>query len=128
MKAQMRESGDHLAGHYSSTAATYRALWAPVLESLSLPLLDELPLSNTGRILDAGTGVGTLLPHLRTAASHALIVGIDRSPGMIALAPKAFPLAVADIAELPLSQGAVDVAVLAFMLFPSPRFKGQSGL
>jgi ubiquinone/menaquinone biosynthesis C-methylase UbiE len=106
-----------LAGYYTANAAAYRALWAPVLEPASVHLLEYLPLHTARCVVDIGTGVGNLLPHLRQAAPHAQIVGVDRSLGMVALAPLEWPLAVADALALPLVTGAYDVAVLAFMLF-----------
>ena len=58
-------------------------MWAPVLESLSLPLLDELPLSNAGRILDAGgdATAGDLRLHLGRPGSNYLLVITSRTGG-----------------------------------------------
>jgi ubiquinone/menaquinone biosynthesis C-methylase UbiE len=102
---------------YSSDAAAYRDLWAPILLPHGRELLDALPLAWAARVLDVGSGCGTLLAELRCRAPSATVVAIDRAGGMLALAPQDVPRAAMDAARLGLVSGSIDVEVLAFILF-----------
>ena len=110
-------STEKLTDRYNREAHAYRELWAPVLRSAGLSLFPELAHTRVQRILDVGTGVGTLLPDLRGAFSDAFVLGVDRARGMLALAPEEFPRAVMDARQLAIPSGNVDLVLLIFMLF-----------
>ncbi len=102
---------------YNREAHSYRELWAPILRVAGLRLLREFAGAPVHRIVDVGTGVGFLLPDLRMTFPGAFILGIDRSPGMLALMPTGSPRAVMDATQLGLPPASVDLVLLVFMLF-----------
>src|SRR5690349_11303620 len=104
------------AALYSALAEEYARLWSPVICPMGERLLRALPLARASRILDVATGVGALVPALRAAAPRALIIGVDRAPGMLGVARAAtpIPLAVMDAQRLALRPASFDAAVLAF--------------
>ena len=108
---------DNLANRYNREAHAYRDLWAPVLRIAGLALLRELAGVRVQRVVDVGTGVGGLLPDLRSAFPGAVVLGVDRAPGMLRLAPGEFPRAVMDARRLAIRSGSVDLVLFAFMLF-----------
>jgi ubiquinone/menaquinone biosynthesis C-methylase UbiE len=111
-----------VAERYAEDADAYRRLWAPVLHPHGRHLLQQLGIEHARRVLDVGTGVGSLLPDIREQAPAAFALGIDRSFGMLSLAPWNSVLAVMDGARTAFKPGVFDVLVMAFVLqhFPEP--------
>jgi len=113
-----------LADRYTQRAEVYDALWSPLIRPVGERLVARLPLSSSTRsVLDIGTGAGALLPALQRAAPSALILGTDRSQGMLRLAKEKHsgPLALMDVQKLALPANRFEVAVVAFVLFHLPH-------
>ncbi|TMF78253.1 MAG: methyltransferase domain-containing protein [Chloroflexi bacterium] len=115
-----------LADRYSQRAQAYDGLWSPVIRPIGERLIARLPLTaDTSHVIDVGTGAGSLLPAIQLAAPSAVVVGIDRSQGMLRLAKErhSCPLALMDVQRLALPANRFEVAIVAFVLFhlPSPE-------
>ena len=115
-----------LANRYSQRAQAYDGLWSPVIRPVGERLIARLPLTaETSHVIDVGTGAGALLPAIKLAAPSAVVVGIDRSQGMLRLAKErhSCPLALMDVQRLALPANRFEVAIVAFVLFhlPSPE-------
>jgi trans-aconitate methyltransferase len=106
-----------LTERYDREATAYRELWAPVLRVAALKLLPSLSHGKIERALDLGTGVGTLLQDLSHAFPGALVLGVDRSRGMLAHAPTQYGRAAMDAEQLAITSGSMDRVVMVFMLF-----------
>jgi len=76
-------------------------------------------------VLDVGTGTGLVLRAMHAAGAQQRLIGVDLSPGMLAVARAALPQAEfieADAAHLPLADDSVDLVtcVTVLHLIPDP--------
>jgi len=119
-----------IAARYDRAADRYDRWWAPVIApmaALTLPPLDELVATTRGaRLLDVGTGSGTLLLAALQRWPEAHLVGTDASGGMLAAArgrianelPGAagrFRLEHAEADRQPLADGSIDAVISSFV-------------
>src|SRR5687767_14155135 len=115
----MTDPARELAADYSRRAESYARHWAPVINPMAQPLLSEMPLAEARRILDVGTGPGTLWPAIRAAAPRAELFGVDGSEGMVraGAAELRHRVGVMDAQWLGIRTGGFDAALLLFVLF-----------
>lgn len=110
-----------LTAVYDAGAAMYEKHWAPRLHRHARDLLAAVPHGTAQEpltVVDVATGAGTLLPLLHELAGPGgLVVGLDRSLGMLRRAPDLAPRTQSDAHALPLRDACVDVLVYAFVLF-----------
>ncbi len=127
------------AERYDRIAAGYAQWWAPVLEARAIDLLDRLDgavAAGTRRLIDIGTGTGTLARAAIQRWPEVDVVGIDVSREMAAaaaseadrlLAPAdrpRFSTRVAPADSLPFADGEFDAAFSSFVLQLVPnRFR-----
>jgi ubiquinone/menaquinone biosynthesis C-methylase UbiE len=114
-----RISTDSLRVVYGDGAASYDALWHPVIRPPALALIRALSLDDATRALDVGAGTGALTAPIRAAAPRASIVSVDASPAMLLVARERTDAIVclADASRLPFPAAHVDAVLLAYVLF-----------
>lgn len=117
---------------YDQIAEGYVRFWAPVLKDAAERVLDELgtaQMSRSGaRLLDVGSGTGTLALAALERWPAVQVTGIDPSGGMLELAEQAaiarlgadatsrFTAVVAPADALPFDDAAFDAAMSSFVL------------
>jgi SAM-dependent methyltransferase len=127
------------AERYDRIAAGYAQWWAPVLEPRATALLDRLDdavSAGARRLIDIGTGTGTLARAALRRWPSVEVVGIDASGEMVAAADREairlLPPAeqqrltniVAPADSLPFPEGAFDAAMSSFVFQLVPnRFR-----
>jgi len=114
-----------------STAEVYRS-WAPHYDAPGNAMIEvEQPVVReilaglpVGVALDAACGTGRHTAHLHELGHR--VIGVDRSPEMLAAARRRLPgtdLRRADLHDLPLPDGSVDTVVCALALSYVPRLE-----
>jgi SAM-dependent methyltransferase len=127
------------AERYDRIAAGYARWWAPIIAPAAVAVLDEIaPAIEAGaeRILDIGTGTGTLPIAILRRWPEVRVTAIDASSGMVEMAgaeadrlltpPERIrlELRVAFADDLPVMDGSFDAAVSSFVLQLVPnRFR-----
>ncbi|HET7030659.1 MAG TPA: class I SAM-dependent methyltransferase [Candidatus Limnocylindrales bacterium] len=119
------------AARYDRIAGGYARWWAPVIAPSALAVLDVIePVVASGatRILDVGTGTGTLAIAAIRRWPGVRVTGIDVSAGMAEAARaeadrlldpedrSRLDVLVAPAHDLPLADGSIDVAISSFVL------------
>jgi ubiquinone/menaquinone biosynthesis C-methylase UbiE len=119
------------AERYDRIAAGYARWWAPIIAPAAVGVLDEIaPAIQSGarRILDIGSGTGTLPIAVIRRWPDVHVTAIDASAGMVEMAGveadrlltpderRRLELRVAFADELPVSDGSFDAAISSFVL------------
>lgn len=120
-----------IADRYDYSAGRYERWWAPVLAPTALGLLDtiaaELDARPEARVLDVGTGSGTLALGVLERWPHVSVVGVDSSAGMLDVArdrtrqrlgrlADRLTLVRASAGNLPVEDASFDLVVSSFVL------------
>src|SRR5215470_8839063 len=108
---------------HDSLAATYHDFFTPITALAIQPLLDAAGAGAGSNLLDIATGPGSVAA--KASGFGAVCIGVDLSPGMIALARSSHPgidFRVAEVEHLPFADRSFDAGVCNFGLgqFPWP--------
>ena len=127
----MTQNQQTQAGRYDEFSRGYARWWAPVIGPTAirvLELADADARADGARILDIGTGTGTLAIEAVRRWPQATVTGVDVSAGMISVAKataeeelpardsRRLEFVIAPAEELPGADGAYDVAISSFVL------------
>jgi ubiquinone/menaquinone biosynthesis C-methylase UbiE len=113
---------------YDSVAGAYHRFWDPYLEPVAHDLVDlvgvgDLPADLT--VLDVGTGTGVVAREVVARVPRSVVIGIDPSSAMLALARTSAALAsvAAEAPGLPFADGVFDVALANLVLSHFTRYE-----
>jgi SAM-dependent methyltransferase len=109
---------------HDSLASTYRDFFTPITALAIPPLLAAAGTGPGSRLLDVATGPGSVAAEANRLGARS--IGIDLSPGMIALATASHPgidFRVGDVEHLPFADQSLDAIVCNFGIghFPWPE-------
>jgi SAM-dependent methyltransferase len=109
---------------HDSLASTYQDFFTPITALAIPPLLAAARTGAASRLLDVATGPGAVAAEAKHLG--ALCIGVDLSPGMIALATASNPdidFRIGDVEHLPFADQSFDAVVCNFGIghFPWPE-------
>lgn len=110
------------AAGWDRKAAAYDRIWAKITARVVDPLLAAARVANGTRVLDVGTGPGSVAA--RAVTRGATVVGIDQAPGMLTLARAKHPsvdFRPGNAEELPFGAGRFDAVLASFVLLHVAR-------
>ena len=112
-----------IVAHYDERAASYDE--SAMHRGLTEAVADLVDLTGVETTLDVATGTGLMLRSLLRRHDGLRLVGVDLSPGMLAVARRELPdaaLVLGDAGAVPLPDGSVDLVtcITALHLFPDP--------
>jgi ubiquinone/menaquinone biosynthesis C-methylase UbiE len=102
---------------YDGVAETYERVHTPRFADVARDLLKLAELPAHARVLDVGTGTG-VAAQAASDAGHS-VVGVDESPGMLAVGHRvrpSLPLVAATAIDLPFADWSFDAVVGSFVL------------
>ncbi|MEU7847770.1 class I SAM-dependent methyltransferase [Micromonospora parva] len=109
---------DHVRSRWAGRAQAYERSLAALCAYPAPSLLDAADVDAGTRVLDAGTGCGTVAA--LACARGAVVVAVDAEPSMVELArdrvPAADEVRVAALPHLPFAAGSFDAAVANFVI------------
>lgn len=114
----------HERQRHEELARSYDSFFTPVT-ALAIPhVCNAIHIASGTSVLDVATGPGALAADLSRRGAH--VIGVDLSPGMIAMATQQHPeidFRVADVEHLPFTDGAFHAVVCKFAIghFPYPE-------
>lgn len=106
---------------YDLVAGVYARVVAPNTAQVARDLYALAEAPEGARVLDVGTGTGV---GVEAAAGAGIAVGVDRSPAMLAAAPRpGLLLAAAEAIQLPFRDATFDVVLAQFVIAEFTRYE-----
>ncbi len=107
----------HERRHWAGRATAYEGSFAALCAAPAEELLDAAGVTAGSRVLDVGTGTGTVAA--LACARRAAVTAVDAEPSMVESARRRAPVArvgLAALPQLPFRDGSFDAAVANFVL------------